>query len=379
MKRNTILTFVLFILVLVFASTSLAADEILFAVVGPMSGDSAALGIQERQGAEIAAKEINDAGGINGKMLKFIVGDDQANPNQATIVAQKFTDNEDILFVVGHVNSSCSISSLPIYQKVNLPLISGANSNPVITRMGFNNYFRTMVSDAISTKFHVDLVVKELGCSKPAIIWENTDYGKGMRDVAIEYLPQVGITKIYGDESYVPGIDRDYSAQITKFKGAGADSVIFLGEYTAFGLFIVQSKNLDFNAEIIATGGAANPKFIEIAGPENAEGIYVLSTFDPTSKDPKAIEFAKKFEETFGNAVGEWGANAYDVVSVAVEAIKNGGTTRETLIEQLHEIKAFHGVTGLLEFDEYGDVPSKKSIVLKVVNGELEVYTPTKF
>jgi len=242
MKRNIFLTFALCFLVLVFASTSLAADEILFAVVGPMSGDSEALGIQERQGAEIAVKEINDAGGINGKMLKFIVGDDQANPNQATIVAQKFTDNEDILFVVGHVNSSCSISSLPIYQKVNLPLISGANSNPVITRMGFNNYFRTMVSDAISTKFHVDLVVKELGYSKPAIIWENTDYGKGMRDVAIEYLPQVGITKIYGDESYVPGIDRDYSAQITKFKGAGADSNIFRGIYCIWFIYCAIQK-----------------------------------------------------------------------------------------------------------------------------------------
>lgn len=378
MKRNIILTFVLFVLVLVFVSTSLAAGEILFGVVGPMTGDSAALGIQEREGVEIAVEEINASGGINGKMLKFIVGDDQANPNQATLVAQKFASNKNILFVVGHVNSGCSISSLPIYQKAGIPLISGSNSNPTLTKMGFKNYFRTMVSDSISTRFHVDLVVKELGLSKPAIIWENTDYGKGMRDVAVEYLPQVGITKIYGDESYVPGVDRDYSSQITKFKGAGADSVIFLGEYTAFALFIMQSKNLDFNAEIIGTGGACNPKFIEIAGAA-AEGIYVLNTFNPNSKDSKATEFGKSFEERFGHQVGEWGANSYDVVYLAAKAIEMGGTTRETLIEKLHEIKEFHGVTGVMEFDEYGDVPSKKSYVLKVVNGKLETYTPTKF
>jgi len=376
MKRGIILLMAAF-LFLASGNAVSAQEKILFAIAGPMTGDSAAQGIQMRNGATIAVDEINAAGGINGKKLEYIVGDDVANPNQATVVAQKFASDNQILFILGHNNSGCSISALPIYQKAGLPVISPTNTNPTITSMGYKNYMRVIVDDDAIVAQQVLLAVKELGFKKPVAIWENTDYGKGMRDVANKKLKELNIP-ILADESYVPGVDRDYSAQATKFKGLGADVVLFMGEYTAGALFAKQAKNLGLSAQIVCGSGCSNPKLIEIAGPA-AEGFWALTTFDPNDERPAQAAFIKKYTSRYKDAPGEWAAHSYDIVYLVKKAYEMGGTDRPSLIKKLHEVKAFPGVTGTIQFDDKGDVSGKLVMVLVVKGGKFTTYVPKKF
>jgi branched-chain amino acid transport system substrate-binding protein len=378
MKNKFILSLCILILAVMFSASCFAAEKILFAFLGPLTGDSAAEGIQMLNGTELAVKEINESGGVNGKEFEYIVGDDVANPNQAVIIAQKFSANKDILFVLGPNNSSCAISSLPTWEKVGLPLISPVNTNPTITRLGHKNYFRIIANDDIMINQLSKLAVIELGFKNLAVIWENSDYGIGMRDIALKAIPELG-AKILGNESYVPAVDRDYSSQITKFKGAGVDCVLFLGEYTASALFLMQSVNLGFNAKVLGSSGCANPKVIEIAG-ETSEDFYAITAFDPNDKRPKQAKFIKSFQTVSKDKPGECGAHAYDIVYMVKKAIEMGGTTREKLIEVLHRSDfEYDGVTGLIKFDEYGDVFGKKSIALKVKGGEFITFVPTKF
>ncbi len=352
-------------------------NKILFAVAAPMTGDSAAMGIQIRKAAEIAVSEINASGGVKGRQLEMAVFDDQANPQQATIVAEKIAANKNILFVLGHNNSGCSISALPTYTRVGLPVISGTNTAPKLTTLGYKNYFRVCPDDSLQCAQQVLLGVQEFGLKKPAVIWENTDYGKSLRDLIFDAMAAKGI-KMLGDESYVAGTDRDYSAQITKLKGMGVDSVYFMGEYTAGALFMKQSKGLGFESQVIGASGCSNPKIMEIAG-SAAEGFYVITMFDPFDPRPKPAEFIKKYMDKYGDRPGEWGAHAYDVVYLVKKAIEMGATDRASLIGKLHEVKAFDGVTGTIEFDAKGDVPGKKIVVLKVENGKFVNYVPTKY
>jgi branched-chain amino acid transport system substrate-binding protein len=377
MKNKFVLSLCILILAVMFSASCFAAEKILFVVVGPMTGDSAAMGIQIEKAVRLAVNEINGSGGVNGKEFDFIVGDDMANPNQAVLVAQKFSENKNLLFVLGHNNSGCSIAALPTWEKAGLPVISGGNSNPTITRLGHKNYFRIIASDDTNINFLTRLAVIELGFKKLAVIWENTDYGRGMRDIAVKISPELG-AKVLGDESYVPGVDRDYSSQIVKFKGAGVDCVLILGEYTAGALFLKQARNLGFNAQIIGSNGCSNPKLIEIAG-ETAEGFYAVTCFDPNDQRPKQAKFIRDYKALFNDEVGEWGAYPYDVVYLVKKAIEMGGTTREKLIEVLHRPDfEYDGVTGLTKFDEFGDVPGKQSLFLKVENGEFKTYVITK-
>jgi len=378
MKRYFVLSVFILMLMFVFSVSCFSAEKILFAVVGPMSGDSAADGLHMQNASRLAVKEINDSGGVDGKEFEFIVGDDVANPNQAVMLAQRFSLNKDILFVLGHQNSGCTISALPTWEKAGIPVISPTNTNPIITRLGYKNYFRVIVNDEIMVNQLSKLAVLELGFKSLAVIWENTDYGKGMHDIAVKVIPELG-AKVLGDESYISAVDRDYSSQITKFKGLGVDCVLFLGEYTAGALFIKQSKNLGFNAQIVGASGCSSPKLIEIAG-EASEGLYAISAFDPNDKRPKQAKFIKNFATVSKEKPGEWSAHSYDIVCIVKKAIEMGGTTREKLIETLHRDDfEYDGVTGLIKFDEFGDVPSKKSLVLKVKDGKFTTYIPTKF
>lgn len=354
-----------------------AQDKIIFAIAGPMTGDAAAVGMQMRYGANIAVDEINAAGGVKGKKLEYIVGDDMANPNQATIIAQKFAADKSLLFILGHDNSGCSISALPTYQKAGLPVVSPTNTNPKVTALGFKNYMRIIANDNLIVEQQVLLAVKELGFTKPAVIWENTDYGKGEREVAFRKLKELGITPV-GDESFVPEMDRDFSAQATKFKGAGADVVLFMGQYTAGGLFIKQAKNLGLAAQVVGSNGISNPKLIEIAGPAS-EGVYAQSAFDPYDERPAQATFIKKYMSRYKDAPGEWGAHSYDVVYLAKKAYEMGGTDRPSFIKKMHEIKAFPGITGTIEFDANGDVPGKNVMVLVVKDGKFKGYVPKKY
>jgi branched-chain amino acid transport system substrate-binding protein len=378
MKKNIALSLITLVLVILFSLTCFAAEKILFAVVGPMTGDSAAFGIQMQNGAKIAVDEINKSGGINGKEFEFIVGDDMATPAQAVIVAQKFSINKNILFILGHNNSGCTIAAQPIWEKAGLPVISPSNSANIVTRSGYKNYFRVEAKDEVQVSQIAKVAVVELGFKNIGIVYENSDYGRSALDIAVKVIPELG-AKILGTESFVPAIDRDYSSIITKFKGLGVDCVLFIGEYTANALFLKQSVNLGFNAQQVAPNGSFDPKLIEIAG-KAAEGFYCGASFNPNDPRPKQAKFIENFEAFYKDKPGEWGAHAYDIVYMVEKAIEMGGTTREKLIEVLHSPDfEYDGVTGLIKFDQYGDVPNLVNLTLKVKDGEFTAFFPTKY
>jgi len=379
MRKSIALSLFTLIFVVMFSISCFAAEKILFAVVGPMTGDGAAMGQQMLVGAELAIKEINESGGVHGKEFEFVVGDDQMNPNQAVMLAQKFSTNKDILAILGPNNSGCAISALPTYEKAGIPMISPLTSNPKLTTLGHKNFVRIYIKDDTQSFILAKFVVTELGFKNVGILWENTDYGKGVDDLMIKYIPELG-GKILGDESFVGATEKDFSSQITKFKGAGVDCILNIGGYTVGALLAMQCRNLGYNVQIVGEAGSSNPKLIEIGG-EAVEGTYAITNFDPYDKRPKQAKFIADYQafSKLKELPGEWGAHTYDVVYVLKKAIEMGGTNREKLIEALHNPDfEYDGVTGFIKFDQYGDVLGKNPIFLKVENGKFVNYTLTK-
>lgn len=367
MKKRIVLSLLLICLGI---TTSSAAETIKFLVVGPMTGDSAAQGLQMKSGAKIAIDEINASGGVDGKKMEFEVADDVGTPNQATLIAQKYSLDRNLLFVLGHNNSSCSIASLPIWEKAGLAVISPSNTSPTITQLGHKNYFRVIANDDIMSRQVVQVAVNTLGMKKPAVIWENSDYGKGMRDVAMDELPKLNVEAV-AEDSFISGVDRDYSAIITKYKGAGVDGVIFLGDYTGGGLFAKQARNLAFDVKLVGGSSCSHPKLIELGG-EGAEGFHVIAPFDPFDERPRQAAFINTFLKEAGERPGEWSTHAYDIVHMVKAAYEEGGKDKAKLIGALHDLKGFEGITGNLEFNEFGDVMDKKAIVIRVKDGKFE-------
>lgn len=353
-----------------------------FAVIGPMTGDGAAMGRQQQIGAEIAMQEINDAGGIlDGMTFEMEVFDDQGLPNQALIISQKIGADSDIKFAIGHVNSGCSLAALPTYEEAKLPLVSGTNTAPSMCDQGYNYYARICVNDSEIMSLDTAFALEEFDLKKPAVMYENTDYGVGGREVTMETLKKYNVEPV-ADVSYIPTSDRDFSAQITAMKAAGADCVIFIGEYSAASIFLKQRTSMGFTGMFIGGASCANPKIIEIAGAENAEGIYTITPFNPQSKTNKlSVEFAEKFHEKTGEVAGEWGSHAYDCFMTYVKALEYSGgyTNGDDLIRAIKDMPAFDGCTGKISVEENGECGPKELIFMTVENGEYVEYVPQKY
>ncbi|MBV8987322.1 MAG: ABC transporter substrate-binding protein [Solirubrobacterales bacterium] len=344
-----------------------SGGTIKLAGVGPMSGSNAQFGTDLKAGMQLAMDEINAAGGIGGKQVVADFYDDEGKPESAASVAQKIAGDPDVFAVVGHVNSSCTLAALPIYSRAGLTEISGDSSNPTITHQGYKTFFRTLVNDALAGPSTVTYAVNTLGKKKLGIIYENTDYGKGLMDASQPVIQQLG-AQVVDAETYTMGTDKDFSAQLTKIKAAQPDVLIHYGNYGEGGPIMAQAAKIGLNVPKLVEGGDQDQQFIELAGKDAVEGVNVFSTWDPNSQIPAAKGFQDKYKAKTGQDSTEWSAYNYDIVYLLKMAIEQGAT-RETLPDVLHTIKQ-DGVTGHTEFDANGDVTGKQLFVLTIKDGK---------
>jgi len=357
------------------ATPSLAADTIKFAAAGPMTGPSGETGQRMRAGIELAAKEINESGGIAGKQVAIDFYDDEGKPEGAASVAQKIASDPDVFAVIGHINSSASMAALPIYKRAGLTEISGNSSSWKLTHLGYANFFRVIIDDFAQAPVVVDQAVQKGGRKRLAIIYENSDYGKGVFDAASKEAKKLGV-EIVDAETYTAGVDRDFSAQLTKIKAANPDALIIGGQYGEGGPILSQAYRLGLTSDgkVLKLGfdGLRQDALIDLAGKEAAEGLLIFASFNSLSDAPLTTAFREKTMKLFGHPPTEQEAHNYDVVHVLKAAIESGAT-KETLPDVLRKTSV-EGVSGHLQFDANGDPVGKKMFIFTVKDGKFVAY-----
>jgi len=357
-------------------TTAFAADTIKFAAAGPMTGPSAETGIRMRAGIELAVEEINKAGGIAGKQVVVDFYDDEGKPEGAAAVAQRIAADSGVTAVIGHINSSASMAALPIYKRAGLTEVSGNSSSWKLTHLGFDNIFRVIINDQGQSPVLTEHLVTKEGRKKIAIIYENSDYGKGAMESATKKAKELG-AEIVASETYQPGVDRDFAPQLTKIKAAGPDALILAGQYGEGGPIFSQAYRLGLTTEkgkVLTAGfdGLRQGKFIELAGKEAVEGLLIFASFNSLSDAPKTAEFREKTMRLFGHPPTEQEAHNYDIVYLYKAAIEKGATkaTMSTVLRGM----SLEGVSGHLAFDENGDVKGKEMVIFTVKDGAFVAY-----
>lgn len=351
-----------------------STEPIVFGAAAPMTGDAAEYGTQFKRGISLAVDEINNAGGIAGRQVQIEFCDDQCDPTQASLCAQKFTSEPYIFAVIGHVCSSCTLAAGPIYDEAGLTDMTVSSTNPEVTKKGWTHVFRTIANDGMQGPLIAELAIKTLGKSRVAIMYASNDYGKGLEITTVPAIESLGGT-VVADETFAPGVDKDFSAQLTKIAAANPDVLILLTDYSEGGLIAKQrmSAGLDKIA-VIASGGNTHQKFIDLGG-EGAEGVFFLNYFDPENPDPLVQDFVKKYEALYNEKpTTEIAPYSYEgpfIYKMAIEA----GATKETLPDVLHTIK-YTGLTGETQFGPDGDVLSKGQFVLIIKDGKFTSYVP---
>jgi branched-chain amino acid transport system substrate-binding protein len=338
---------------------------IVIGVAGPFTGPSAQFGVQIRYGVTLAQEEINAAGGINGRSVELTFEDDAATQSEANKVALKLASNKDIVAVIGHFNSSCSLAARGIYKDAGIVMFTPASTNANVTR-GHPNVFRNIFNDNFQGHCVARLAKEILNSSRVAILYDNDDYGRGLYEAFREKADAIGL-RVVADQAY----DRDttdFRPQLQAIARRRPEALIVGGLYQEAALIARQASELGMAIPIIGSDGVFSGKFIELAG-STAEGARVTTAFVFDESDPAAMDFARRVKERFDAEPDTWAAQSYDALRLLAQAIGEVGSDRAAIREKLATMtsvdKGFKGLTGLTYFDAQGDCV--KPVVVAIV------------
>ncbi len=353
-------------------------EQVKVGVAGPFTGNAAAFGEMIRRGAELKAKQINEAGGINGRKLVLTFGDDTGTDKEAKLIAARFATDKKILAVVGHFNSACSLAGKEIYKENGIVELSPGSTNVDVCQ-GSDWTFRNLYRDDFQGTFIARYIKNVLtDFSSVAVLFENDDYGRGLRDAFTAEAKNIDL-EIVASAAY----DRentDFSTQLTRIKGKSPDIIFVSGLYEQAALIVKQARTLGIKAQFFGADGIDSPDFLKNAG-VSADGTYLTTPFIFGVGGEEAAEVATAFEAEFGVPPDTWAALTYDAVGMIAEAIEktydkdatlevNRKAIRDYLASLDTPEEGYKGITGLTYFDINGDTVNKPAFVKLIKEGK---------
>lgn len=352
-------------------------DEVVIGLAAPLTGDQAYIGVGVLQGATMAVEEANVRGPVFGiTKIRLESLDDQHNPTQAVLAANKLATDPDAMGVVGHFNSSCTKAASSIYHEARVAQITPASTNPEISRQGFDTFFRVCATDDVQAPTAATFVFSKLNIKKIVVIDDQTTYGKGLADEFRKKFTLLGGQVL--QRSGITQGEKDFTPLLTKIKSLEPELVYYGGVYPELALLIKQSKKVGLDAPWMGGDGIFDVTLIKLATPENSEGTYAtMLGVDPHSL-PEAQDFVKRYEARYGE-LGSFSAYAYDAANVLIEAIRRAGKKdREAVLQEVKNTKDFQGILGKVNFDSKGDAIGKSVGIFKIEKGRFKFLEEVK-
>lgn len=355
MKRSWTRSIMVCLAMCMFMGGPAFADTIKIGLMAPLTGSWASEGQDMKQIVELLADEVNAAGGVLGKKVEIVAEDDAGDPRSAALAAQRLV-TQDIAAVIGTYGSSITEASQNIYDEYELIQVATGSTAIRLTEKGLKYFFRTSPRDDEQGKVAAKVLAQK-GYKKIAVLHDNTSYAKGLADETRKLLEAQG-TEIVFFEALTPG-ERDYTAILTKLKGAEPDVIFFTGYYPEAGMLLRQKMEMKWDVPMIGGDATNNSDLVKIAGKEAAAGFYFLSPPVPQDLDaPEARAFMDAYRKKYDAVPGSvWAVLAGDAFRVLVAAIEKSGSTKtEDMAAYLHEsLKDYPGLTGKISFNEKGD------------------------
>ena len=300
------------------------AEETVTVTIGsasPLSGPQASFGQDNANGVKMAVKDLNAQNiVIGGKKViwKVDAQDDQADPKQATTVAQKFVD-EKVNGVVGHLNSGCTFPASRIYNNAGIPDITPSSTDPKISQQGFKTFFRIIANDNALGSGLAGYAKTKLKAKTVAVIDDRTAYGQGVADVFAKTAQKDGMK--VADREYTTDKATDFSAILTKIKASNPDVIFYGGMYPQAGPLVRQMRQLGIKATLMGGDGICAPELGKLAG-EAVAGVICAEGGSPLSQMPGGEAWKKRYDAEFGaNAFQLYSPYSYDGTMVLAHAM----------------------------------------------------------
>jgi branched-chain amino acid transport system substrate-binding protein len=386
--RKTPLLIVLALLVgfLLVACGSEKSDAIRIGVIAELTGDMPAVGESCRKAAEMAVKEVNNAGGleVGGKKFKveLFVEDNAGKAEQSASAAQKLITQQKVVAIVGPNATRYAIPASEIAESSKVVLISPWSTNPKTTLDAKSDapkkyVFRACFIDPFQGRVVARFALDNLKAKKAAVLYDvASDYNKGIAEFFKTTFEQNG-GQVVAFETYTTN-DKDFSGQLTKIKKTAPDVVFLPNYYSEVPLQIQQAKRLGLTVPFLGSDSWGSAELVKLCGNE-CEGYYFSTHYASDAATPAATKFIEAFKAKYNAMPDDVAALTYDSFGLLWQAMKNGGAVdREAVRNALAKVPQYEGVTGMMQFKEGSGDPVKSAVILKIKDGKFIYFATAK-
>ncbi len=345
--------------------------------IGELTGDIPAVGASFKNAAEMAVKEINDAGGLDvgGKkyQIQFVLEDNAGKADQSASAAQKLITQDNVVAIIGPNASRYAIPASEVAESNKVVLITPWSTNPKTTLDANTGapkkyVFRACFIDPFQGRVVAKFAQEKLGAKNAAVLYDvASDYNKGIAEFFKSTFEQLG-GKVVAFETYTTG-DKDFTAQLTKIKAANPDVIFLPNYYSEVPLQVQQAHGLGITAPFLGSDSWGSGELLTLCG-KDCEGYYFSTHYAADNATPVAKKFIDGYKATYGNTPDDVAALTYDAFGLLWTALKSAGKVdRQAVRDALAKIPNYDGVTGSMQFQEGSGDPIKSAVIIQIKDG----------
>jgi branched-chain amino acid transport system substrate-binding protein len=354
-----------------------AKPDVKIGVIAELTGDIPAVGASCKNAAQMAADEINAAGGIELGGVKhgitLVIEDSAAKADQAAAAAQKLITQDQVLAIVGPNASLGAIPAAQIAEGAKTLLITPWSTNPKTTQDADGKPKKYVVRACFTDTFQGHVLARfahdYMHATKAGVLYDvASEAPKGQAELFKQDFEKDG-GKVVAFETYTTG-DKDFSAQLTKIKAAAPELVFLPAYYSDVPLQMQQAHRLGLNVPLLGSDSWSSPEIIKLAG-QDSEGAFFCNHYSPDAKNEITGRFVVSYKKKYGQEPDDVAALTYDAFGVLVKAVAAAGKLdREAVRESLSKITTYQGVTGKISYPPGSGDPVKGAVMMKISNGK---------
>jgi branched-chain amino acid transport system substrate-binding protein len=340
--------------------------------VAPLSGPQAHYGKDNENGVRMAIEELNSQNvQIGGKPVRFEIQaeDDAADPKQGTAAAQKLCDAK-VAGVVGHLNSGTTIPASKVYNDCGIPHITGAATNPALTKPGYKTTYRLIANDNALGAALALYAADTLKLKKVAIVDDRTAYGQGVANVFKETAKSKGMQVV--DEQFTNDKATDFMAILTAIKSKNPDAVFYGGMDPQAGPMLRQMEQLGMTkVKYFGGDGICTSEIAKLSGgAKTLENVICAVGGAAIDKMPGGTAWKQKYDAKYPGQFQVYSPYTYDATMVLVDAMKRANSWDPKVYTPEIGKTNYQGVTAQIAFEPSGELKNAATTLYTYKNGE---------
>jgi branched-chain amino acid transport system substrate-binding protein len=322
--------------------------------VAQLTGVQAELGVQERNGVQLAVAEINTAGGVGGRLIELIVQDDQGTPEGAR-VADRELMKSDVVAIIGHATSAQTVAGLTVTNPAHVVMLSPSASTSELS--GRDDYF-FRIAETVVTRAHkfVRHIFQGRKIDRVAVIYDtdNAAYTKAYLESFVDDFQSLG-GQVVAETAFSSKAQPDFARLLAQVRVSNPAGLLIIAADIDTALLAQQTRLMDWPVALFTTSWAQTETLINNGG-RAVEGLEVEVTGILASQSPDYLDFKKHYQSKFGRVPSFGATLGYETAKVLAVALQKTGGKAQGLAQALIGIKNFKGLNETYSFDKFGDV-----------------------